>query len=151
VVGYQMPEAVRRRKQRGYHAAVTESLGDKTVIMLPMSPHRNSYANALKYSCEVFDIIIIDSEPIAWRDDCVKPALDCLNPGGKLIIDNWQQPSVGWIPSEETQQLLSKYPVRVYPQEGHSDWKTAVFTKHVTEKELNAMQHQILDMLNNTY
>lgn len=75
-----------------------------------------------------FDIVIIDGEPIAWRDDCVKPALDCLNPGGRLIIDNWQQASVGWMPSEETQQLLSQYPVKVYPQIGHPDWKTAVFT-----------------------
>ena len=75
-----------------------------------------------------FDIIIIDGEPIAWRDDCVKPALDCLKPGGKLIIDNWMQESVGWMPSEETQQLLSQYPVKDYPQEGHPDWKTAVFT-----------------------
>lgn len=73
------------------------------------------------------DIIIIDGEPIDWRDDCVKPALDCLKPSGKLIIDNWLQPSVGWMPSEETQQLLSKYPVKIYPQEGHPDWKTAVF------------------------
>lgn len=74
------------------------------------------------------DIIIIDGEPIEWRDDCVKPALDCLVPGGKLIIDNWQQASVGWLPSEETQQLLSQYPVKVYAQKGHPDWKTAVFT-----------------------
>lgn len=75
------------------------------------------------------DIIIIDGEPIQWRDDCVKPALDCLKPGGKLIIDNWDQPSVGWLPSEETKALLATYPFEIYPQEGHIDWKTAVFTK----------------------
>lgn len=74
------------------------------------------------------DIIIIDGEPIAWRDDCVKPALDCLKPGGKLIIDNWEQPSVGWLPSEETKALLAPYPCKAYPQKGHPDWKTLVVT-----------------------
>lgn len=76
-----------------------------------------------------FDIAIIDCDPIQWRDACVQPALDCLKPGGKLIIDNWMQSSVDWMPSEETQRLLSQYPAKVYHQEGHPDWKTAVFTK----------------------
>lgn len=76
-----------------------------------------------------YDIVIIDCEPIEWRDDCVSPALNTLKPGGKLIVDNWMQPSVGWMPSEETQQLLAHYPCQVYHQEGHPDWKTAVFTK----------------------
>jgi predicted O-methyltransferase YrrM len=75
-----------------------------------------------------FDIVVIDGEPIQWRDDCVKPALDCLKPGGKLIIDNWDQPSVGWLPSEETKALLAPYTCEIFPQEGHPDWKTAVFT-----------------------
>lgn len=76
----------------------------------------------------LYDIVIIDGEPIEWRDDCVQPALKCIKPGGKLIIDNWMQPSVGWMPSEETQQLLSQYPAQVYSQLGHPDWKTAVWT-----------------------
>lgn len=75
-----------------------------------------------------FDIVVVDGEPIGWRDDCIPWALNNLNPGGRLIIDNWLQPSVGWMPSEETHQLLSQYPVKVYPQSGHPDWKTAVFT-----------------------
>jgi predicted O-methyltransferase YrrM len=76
-----------------------------------------------------YDIVVIDCEPIEWRDDCVLPALRTLKPGGKLIIDNWEQPSVGWLPSEETKALLAPYPVKVYPQAGHQDWTTAVFTK----------------------
>lgn len=113
---------------RDYHAAVTDAMGDNAVIMLPNDLSWNAYVNAIRHPCETFDIIIIDSEPIAWRDDCVKPALDCLKPGGKLIIDNWMQNSVGWMPSEETQQLLSVYPVKIYKQEGHPDWATAVWT-----------------------
>lgn len=88
---------------------------------------KEQYINCVRSLGRNSDIIIIDGEPIAWRDDCVKPALDCIKPGGCLIIDNWDQKSVGWLPSEETQQLLSQYPVKVYPQEGHPDWKTAVW------------------------
>src|ERR1044071_8584230 len=42
---------------------------------------------------EVYDIAIIDIEPIGWRDQCVPLALQSLKPGGKLIIDNWMQAS----------------------------------------------------------
>lgn len=89
---------------------------------------KENYIAGAKQYVRLYDIIVIDGEPIAWRDDCVPYALAYLKPGGKLIIDNWLQPSVGWLPSEETQQILSKYPVQVYAQEGHPDWKTAVFT-----------------------
>lgn len=89
---------------------------------------KEPYINCVRSLGWNSDIIIIDGEPIAWRDDCVKPALDCLKPCGKLIIDNWLQPSVGWMPSEETQQLLSQYPSIAYPQDGHPDWKTLVVT-----------------------
>jgi predicted O-methyltransferase YrrM len=75
------------------------------------------------------DIIIIDGDPIEWRDACVQPALDRLRPGGKLIIDNWMQPSVGWIPAEETQLIVTALPHVIYSQEGHPDWKTLVATK----------------------
>lgn len=111
-----------------YHAAAINAAWPKPLVILPLEMNENGYANAIKYCGEQFDIIIIDGDPIKWRDACVQPALDCLNPGGKLIIDNWMQPSVGWMPSEETQRILSQYPVQVYHQEGHPDWKTAVWT-----------------------
>jgi predicted O-methyltransferase YrrM len=77
----------------------------------------------------LFDIIIIDGEPISWRDDCVKPAIDCLKPGGRLIFDNWLQPSVEWMPNEETQRVVTSLPHNIYSQDGHPDWKTLVATK----------------------
>jgi predicted O-methyltransferase YrrM len=76
-----------------------------------------------------FEIVVVDCEPIQLRDKCIAIALNHLKPGGRLIIDNWMQPSVGWLPSEETKALLAPYPVKVYPQAGHQDWTTAVFTK----------------------
>lgn len=93
-----------------------------------------------------FDIAIIDCEPIDYRDRCAQAALLYLKPGSKLIIDNWLQPSVGWMPSEETQQLLSQHPVKVYPQEGHPDWKTAVFTigkviDNINVKEVSQLEN----------
>jgi predicted O-methyltransferase YrrM len=111
-----------------YHAAVTGILGHTAVIMLPNVNDRETYVNAIKYSSEQFDIIIIDGEPIEWRDDCVQPALNCLKPGGKLIIDNWDQPSV-WVPSDETREMITALPHVIYPQVGHPDWKTLVATK----------------------
>lgn len=64
------------------------------------------------------------------RDDCVAPLLAALKPGGKLIIDNWMQPEV-YMPSDETLEYLSLYTksMRVYNQEGHPNWKTAIFIK----------------------
>lgn len=92
-----------------------------------------------------FDIVIVDGEPIEQRDYCIKAAIGCLKPGGKLIVDNWLQPSVGWLPSEEAQQLLSQYPVKVYPQEGHPDWKTAVFTIGKAISNINLTEVSLLE------
>jgi predicted O-methyltransferase YrrM len=76
-----------------------------------------------------FDIVIVDCEPIEHRDKLCIAALDVLKPSGKLIIDNWLQPSVGWLPSEETQRLVTALPHVIYSQDGHADWKTLVATK----------------------
>lgn len=73
----------------------------------------------------LFDVVIIDG---VWRDDCVKPTLDCLKPGGILIFDNWMQPSVE-MQSEETQRILTALEHKIYKQEGHLDWQTAIFYK----------------------
>lgn len=89
---------------------------------------KDKYIAGAKQFVRLYDIIVIDGEPIEWRDDCVPYALAYLKPGGRLIIDNWLQPSVSWMPSEETQKLLSQYPSIAYPQDGHPDWKTLVVT-----------------------
>lgn len=73
-----------------------------------------------------FEIIVVDCEPVELRDKCIAIALKHILPGGRLIIDNWDQPSV-WVPSEETRAMLAKYPVKIYRQTGHPDWQTAVF------------------------
>lgn len=109
-----------------YFEALIKHIGHQSVMMY--TPTKEDYINySTVHPCK-WDIVIVDGEPIAWRDECVKAAIPHMKPGSKLIIDNWMQPSVGWIPSGETQQLLSQYPVKVYPQEGHPDWKTAVWT-----------------------
>jgi predicted O-methyltransferase YrrM len=83
--------------------------------------------------CEIvedrkFDIAVIDCEPIEYRDKAIEVCVSFLKPGGKLIIDNWDQPSV-WIPNDETRALLAPYSCKIYKQSGHLDWQTAVFTK----------------------
>lgn len=69
-----------------------------------------------------YDIIVIDG---ILREECVPVALECLKPGGRLIYDNWLQPSVE-VQSEETQKLLLSLPHKIYSQEGHPDWKTLI-------------------------
>lgn len=104
--------------------AETIAASGPTVVIAELKQHFIQWANGTP---NYYDIVIVDCEPIDWRDDCIAAALCTLKPGGRLIIDNWLQPSVGWMASEETQQLLSQYPVKVYQQEGHPDWKTAVW------------------------
>lgn len=81
--------------------------------------------HALKNCGKDYDIVIIDG---IERDECVVPALDCLKPGGILIIDNWNQPSV-WIANQENQTILLALEHKVWKQEGHDDWQTAIFYK----------------------
>jgi hypothetical protein len=91
--------------------------------------NKEDYIKAARQFVRLYDIVVVDGEPIQWRDDCIPYALAYLKPGGKLIIDNWMQDSVGWLPSGETKALLAPYPCDIFKQEGHPDWKTAVFTK----------------------
>lgn len=86
------------------------------------------YISCLKSFAPNPDIIIIDGDPVEWRDECIEAAIANLKPGGRLIIDNWDQKSV-WVPSDETRKLLADWPAKIYPQEGHADWKTLVATK----------------------
>ena len=72
-----------------------------------------------------YDCIVVDGEPVEWRDSCTRYALQSLKPGGTLIIDNYHQASVDLEHWPETDMLLSGIPAHVYQQPGHKDWKTA--------------------------
>lgn len=74
------------------------------------------------------DIIVVDCDPVDWRDECIRTSHQILRPGGIIIVDNWDQASV-WIPSDDTRQILLSYDCKIYKQSGHPDWQTAVFTK----------------------
>lgn len=89
---------------------------------------KETYVKFIEKPGYPFDIVIVDGEPVEWRDGCISKAVQFLKPDGRLIIDNWDQPSV-WVPSDETRKLLSNWPHKIYKQEGHPDWQTAVFTK----------------------
>jgi len=78
---------------------------------------------------EKFDCIIIDGEPTSWRDDCTEYALLALKDNGKLIIDNYKQPTVGLGEWPKTDKLLLEYECRIFAQPDHEDWKTAIWTK----------------------
>lgn len=51
---------------------------------------REAYIKSI-YKYPKFDLVAIDGD---FRDDCLAPALDCLNPKGIVVIDNFLQPSV---------------------------------------------------------
>lgn len=73
----------------------------------------------------LFDLVVIDGD---YRDKCTEEALKYLRPGGYLIIDNFEQPSV-----EEfwplTRKLIEGMPITIYKEPDHYDWQTAVVTK----------------------
>lgn len=46
---------------------------------------RIPYAQTIRASGQLFDLIIIDAQ---WRYDCAIEALPCLRPGGLIILDN---------------------------------------------------------------
>lgn len=71
------------------------------------------------------DIVVVDGD---YRDKCVPHALSALKPGGKLIIDNWSQPSV-WMPKDETTDLIASLEHTIFPQPDHYDWTTLIATK----------------------
>jgi hypothetical protein len=72
------------------------------------------------------DIVVVDGD---FRDKCIWQGLSMLKPGGKMIIDNWQQPSAEWPVSSETIKLVTQLQHTIYPQPGHPDWSTLIATK----------------------
>lgn len=71
----------------------------------------------------LFDLVIIDGD---HRDECTEHALKCLKPGGILIIDNWEQPSVEPNDWTRTKELINDMKQVVYKEPTHPDWKTLV-------------------------
>lgn len=80
----------------------------------------------LKFSTEEkFDCIIIDGEPVEWRDECTEYAINSLKKGGILIIDNYKQLTVNLENWYLTDKLLSENFCEIFKQSEHKDWKTA--------------------------
>jgi predicted O-methyltransferase YrrM len=78
---------------------------------------------------EKFDCIIIDGEPVSWRDECTPVALNCLKDGGILIIDNYRQKTVNLENWPITDNITINMKNEVFQQPGHQDWKTAYWVK----------------------
>lgn len=74
----------------------------------------------------LFDCIIIDGEPVEWRDECTKYALQAIKPNGIIIADNYEQATVQGLGSwPETNELLKTCKKQVFKEPKHQDWKTA--------------------------
>lgn len=85
--------------------------------------HPEVYINDVNYGW--YDIIVIDGH---YRDECIQPSLKRLKPNGILIFDNWQQPSVH-MAHPQLVEILEKMEHKIYRQEDHPDWQTAIFYK----------------------
>jgi|688.fasta_scaffold00011_202 hypothetical protein len=73
---------------------------------------------------EKFDCIIIDGEPVEWRDECTKQSIESLKDGGILIIDNYKQGTVNLENWPLSDVLLNEKKCEIFQQDGHKDWKT---------------------------
>jgi len=77
-----------------------------------------------------FDIIVIDGDPVSYRDDCFHPALRHIEDDGIIIIDNWEQPAVELSKWPETKKHIMRneliLTVYSWPIAG---WQTALISK----------------------
>lgn len=106
-----------------YHSLLREKLPHCAIFH---AQDQELYVGAIKdHIDQSFNIIIIDG---SFRDACVPIALECLNPGGKLIFDNWMQPEVE-MQQQETQDIVLALPHTIYKQDGHPYWQTLIATK----------------------
>ena len=95
------------------------------VVEVHFAIEKSRYIDKIFHYESGFDIVVVDGE---CRDECVKAGIKNIRQGGKLIIDNWAQPSV-WMPTEETISLVTQLPHTIYKQPGHPDWQTLIATK----------------------
>lgn len=72
------------------------------------------------------DIAIVDND--GDRSGMIKAACSRLKtgPGSILIVDNWDQPSIDWQPSEEMKQVLLSKKHKIFKQPNHPDWQTII-------------------------
>ena len=77
-------------------------------------------------AADPYDIIVVDCDPVEWRDDFILSSMFAIKNEGLIIVDNFDQPSV-WMSSKKTRDKLWGYPCEIYKCDGHPDWQTAVF------------------------
>jgi hypothetical protein len=87
--------------------------------------NQQRYVEIIKIVDILYDIIIIDGD---YRDQCTEHALGKLKPGGYLIIDNFEQPSVE-IDWTKTKELIKDMDQVLFKEPEHKDWQTLVVKK----------------------
>lgn len=123
---------------REYFSTVAYHIADKAC--LAHETEEVKYINSICQWGLKFDVIVVDG---SWRDESIPTVLEHLKPGGKIIYDNWMQPSV-CCQTEEVQATLLALPHQIYKQEGHPDWQTAVFTNARTIENINLTEVSLL-------
>lgn len=89
----------------------------------------NDYIGSIYSINQKFDIVVIDGD---YRDRCTQHAIECLKPGGYLIIDNWEQASADLTEWPKTKELIKNLEPILYKEPLHEDWVTLVVEKPYT-------------------
>lgn len=82
-----------------------------------------AYVEPISDHAKLFDIVVVDG---SYRDECAAKALKFIKPGGFLIIDNWEQPSVEPNVWTKTKELIKDLRQTVYKEPTHADWHSLV-------------------------
>lgn len=119
-------------RSRGAHVIGVDS-NKEWAALAKSSYHteKENYIQSIMYvengfNGKIYDIVVIDG---LYRDECTARALFMLNSGGKLIIDNWEQPSADLPEWPKTKELIKGMEIEIYKEPTHQDWKTAIITK----------------------
>lgn len=85
---------------------------------------KRTYSHAVEGA--MFDCVVVDCAPIHWRPAVLNVAPFLVRPGGWLIVDNYDQPSVAWN-WKKVREMIPDWDYEVLQHTKHRDWKTAYF------------------------
>ena len=91
-----------------------EANAAEVAINLACSTDQEAYINAIMPYKGQVDIVTVDG---SWRSECAVKALECVRPGGKIILDNAEH-------ADKIQELLRHHEHHAYPQLDHPHWRT---------------------------
>ncbi len=81
---------------------------------------KSAYVNAIAQAGIKYDLILVNGH---HRNTCAIKALEWIKPGGRIIMNNVNQATIG-IDSQRACDALANYPHFSFLHPGHLDWRT---------------------------